>query len=232
MERVPTGVEGLDEMLGGGFPLNHIIVLIGEFGTGKSTFALQYIYEGLNRGEPGIFISLEEDVNDIVSIAEENGWDLKSYLDKKSLLVFNLSASDIKTSIMRVESELPSLIRSFGAKRLVIDSVTLLEMLFEHEADQRKHLLNLCRMVKGSGATSLFTSECDKQNPFHSRFGLIEYIADGVISLRYVRSNSSTDVTLALEIVKMRRSWHSRKITPYEITERGIMIHAGAEVFI
>ncbi len=69
IERVPTGVQGLDDLIEGGFPKNSIVIISGEPGTGKTTFALQFIYEGVKKGEPGVFITFEEKVNEHYSNA-------------------------------------------------------------------------------------------------------------------------------------------------------------------
>ena len=130
MERISTGVAGLDNMLNGGVPKHQIFVVIGAFGTGKSTIALQYTYEGLINGEKCVYISLDEDEEGLLSTAEAFGWDLKPYLDNQQLVLVRLSATDIKTSIMRVENELPNMIKSLNANRLAFDSVTLFEMLY------------------------------------------------------------------------------------------------------
>src|SRR5438093_5693186 len=77
---VLTGIDGLDEMLGRGVPAGHIITVLGSFGTGKTTFALQFLMQGLINGEKAVYISLEEDVDSVVANAASFGWDLKRYL--------------------------------------------------------------------------------------------------------------------------------------------------------
>ncbi|MDY6964807.1 MAG: KaiC domain-containing protein [Halobacteriota archaeon] len=230
VQKVKTGISGLDEMLNGGFPECSIIVVIGSCGTGKSTMALQYIHNGLLNGESGVYISLEEGEDKTLSMARQNGFELDKYVGE-NLILLDISASDIKVSIDRVKSELPELIRSFKAKRFVIDPITLLEALFESESERRGQLFSLCKLIEGSGATALFTSESDKQSPIISKFGLIEYVADGVISLRYVRPEDTQKVKLVLEVVKMRGTKHSRDIKPYSITEDGIEVYSESEVF-
>ncbi|MFQ6059917.1 MAG: RAD55 family ATPase [Thermoplasmata archaeon] len=79
MDFVKTGVEGLDELLGGGIPSGHVVAVLGGFGTGKTTLALQYIKRGLENGERCIFITLEESDDSIRENAKSFGWDLKEY---------------------------------------------------------------------------------------------------------------------------------------------------------
>lgn len=229
--RVNTGIVGLDEMLQGGFPENHIVVVMGSFGTGKTTLAIQYVVEGLRRGEPCIFISLEEDKESITKNASSFGWDLSGAIDKKKLGLFKLEPSDAKTTITRIKSELPKFVKTFGAKRVVLDSVSLLNMMFTDENDRRSNLFNLCQLLKSTGATTLITAEVKDENPRSSRDGLAEYTADGVLLLQSDESKEGGEVQLTIRILKMRRTAHSRRVKPYSITDKGLVVHAGADVF-
>lgn len=224
MERIKTGIKGLDEKMQGGIPKNSTIVVIGTFGTGKSTLGMQFLYEGLKKGENSIFISLDDDEENLIGTANEFGWDFKKYVDEDKLLLMKLNAIDIKTSLLRIRSELPRLFKSFGAKRCVFDSITLFEMLFKDENERRLIVYDLTQIIKASGATSIITSETDKSNPHASRFGMIEYVTDGVLFLNYHRRVSEKTVELAIEITKMRRTKHSRDIMAYEISEHGIEV--------
>jgi len=229
--RVKTGISGLDEMLQGGLPENHIVVVMGSFGTGKTTLGLQFLVEGLRQAEPCIFISLEEDKDSILKNAATFGWDLTPALEAKKLGVFKLEPSDAKTTIMRIKSELPKFIKSFGAKRVVLDSVSLLNMMFSDENERRSNLFNLCQLLRTTGATSILTAEVKDENPRSSRDGLAEYTADGVLLLQSDENREGGEVQLTIRIMKMRRTAHSRRVKPYSITDKGIVVHAGADVF-
>jgi len=229
--RVRTGIEGLDEMLQGGLPENHIVLLMGSFGTGKTTMGLQFLIEGLKAGEPCIFISLEEDRESITKNAASFGWNLVDAIDKKKLGLFKLEPSDAKTTITRIKSELPKFIKSFGAKRVVLDSVSLLNMMFSDENERRSNLFNLCQLLRSTGATTLLTAEVKDDNPRSSRDGLAEYTADGVLLLQSEENKEGGEVQLTIRILKMRRTAHSRRVKPYSITDKGIVVHAGADVF-
>jgi len=229
MEKVKTGLEGLDEMLYGGIPRGSTVVVMGSFGTGKTTFGLQFLSQGLAEGEKGIYISLEEDKESILADAEAHGWDLRTKLNEKQLEIVKLEPTDAKVTIQRIKSELPEFIKKLGASRSVIDSVSLLNLLFDNDHDRRTNLFNLSQMVKRTGAPLIMTAEVKDDNPFASRDGLIEYVADGVISLRYLEIPTRNELMLSLRIIKMRRTEHSRKITPYSITNKGLEVHVGSE---
>ena len=230
-ERVTTGVAGLDEMMGGGIPGGQIIALMGTCGTGKTTMALQFIWAGLQKGEKGIFISLEEDEEAIINNARNYGWDIEPYIADKTLTLVKLEPSDAKSTISRINSELPTYIKNNQVKRVIFDSVSLLSMLFDTDSDRRSGLFDLCKHIKSSGATALFTAEVSSENPDVSRDGLVEYVADGVILLRYNETADGSDIQLSVRIVKMRRTNHSRRIKPYNIMNNGIEVHPKAEVF-
>ncbi|MCG7840725.1 MAG: KaiC domain-containing protein, partial [Methanomassiliicoccales archaeon] len=206
MDKVKTGVNGLDEMLFGGIPRSSTVVVMGSFGTGKTTLGLQFLNEGLAVGEKGIYISLEEDKESILADAEAHGWDMRGKMDAKQLEIVKLEPTDAKVTIQRIKSELPDFIKKFGASRIVVDSVSLLNMLFDNDHDRRTNLFNLAQMIKKTGATLILTAEVKDDNPFASRDGLIEYVADGVISLRYIELTDRNELMLSLRIIKMRRT--------------------------
>jgi KaiC domain protein len=225
--RIPTGIYGLDEMIQGGIPEGHSVAVIGSFGTGKTTFAMQFIWEGLQRGEKCIFMSLEEDEESIIETAKTFGWNYEEYLDS-SLLLIKLEPEDAGNSIKRLEGEIPAMIEEFEAKRIAIDSVSLITMLFRTEEDRRKYLFSLSKSIRESGATAVFTAEVDPHNPQGSRDGLVEYVVDGVILLSLMEDNNV--MRPVLRILKMRRTKHSREVKPYEIGENGISVMSDSAV--
>ncbi len=231
LTRVRTGVPGLDEMLQGGFPDGHMVVVMGSFGTGKTTLGLQFLMEGLSQGEHCIFISLEEDKDSVLKNASSFGWDLSKPVDEKKLGLFKLEPSDAKTTVTRIRSELPKFVKSFGARRVVIDSVSLLNMMFSDDSNRRSNLFNLTQLLRTTGATSILTAEVKDENPRSSRDGLAEYTADGVLLLQSDENRESGEVQLTVRVLKMRRTAHSRRVKPYSITDKGIVVHAGAEIF-
>jgi KaiC domain protein len=227
---VLTGIDGLDELLGGGVPRGHTVTVLGSFGTGKTTFGIQFLVQGLINREKGIFISLEEDPDSIVASAAGFGWDLATPLKEKRLAIVKLEPADARTTVMKVRSELPKFIKDFGADRVVVDSVSLLNMMFPDDVERRARLFSLSQQIKTTGATALFTAETKDDNPRASRDGLVEYISDGVISLQS-REKESGDVQLAMQVMKMRRLKHSRAVKPYTIDDDGLNVHADVEVF-
>ncbi len=230
MERIETGIADLDEMLNGGIPQGCVTTIIGGFGTGKSTLALKFIHSGLVKGERCLYISIDQK-EELIKSSALFGWDFEPYIKSCAFKLMRLSPTTIKTTVAKIESELPELIKTFAPKRLVIDPITLYEMIFENEGERREQLFKLVEMIRDSGTTSLIVSESSKESPYLSRFGLIEYIADGVITLRNIRGTDMKSVARMIEISKMRMTEHSDAIKPYKITKDGIVVHMGAQLF-
>jgi KaiC domain protein len=230
MERVKIGIDGLDAMMGGGLIPDSICAIIGTFGTGKTTFSLNFIWEGLTKNENVIYISLEESKDRIRTYMEQKGWNIEEYLDR-SLHILKLDPTDFNNASNRIKNELPRLIEEVKATRVVIDPISLFEDLFTSEGERRQEMYRFTEGLRDKRCTIMMTSETYRDNMFSSRHGLIEYLADTVILLRYVRPSDMTNVHLALEVVKMRMSSHSREIKPYEILEDKVEVYSEANVF-
>jgi len=229
-ERVKVGIAGLDQMMGGGLIPGSINAIVGTYGTGKTTFALQFIWEGVSHGEKAIYISLEENEERICTYMREKGWDIDQHIGR-DLTVIKLEPYDFNLAINRIKNELPELIRQFGATRVVIDPISLFEDLFDSNAARRQEMFRFVEDLRNQSCTIVMTSETDKSHAYASRHNLIEYLADTVILLRYARATDQTDVHLTLEVVKMRQSAHSREIKPYEIQQDRVLVYTDANVF-
>lgn len=230
-DRVKVGIVGLDDMLGGGLVPGSINCIIGTFGTGKTTFALEFVWEGLKKGERIIYISLEEREDRIISYMKMKGWDVTPHINT-SLFLIKLDPTDFNLANNRIKNELPKLIEEKKAGRVVIDPISLFEDLFTTDAERRREMYRFIEGLRDRNSTIIMTSETDRDNPFSSRHGLIEYLSDTVILLRYIRPTEvSVDVHLALEVVKMRMSSHSREIKPYDLKQDSVEVYSEANVF-
>ncbi len=189
---------------------------------GKTTFGLQFLNQGLVNNEKCIFISLEEESESIVKTAESFGWKFGDYISSGNLAIIKLDPQDAKATLTKIDVGISQEIKDFGAKRLVFDSATLLTMMFNEEHMKRYILFSLSKSVKSAGVTSIFTGEVDPSNHLVSRDGLLEYVADGVISLDLMRQEYK--LRLVLQILKMRMTQHSRDTHPFYIKENGIEV--------
>jgi KaiC/GvpD/RAD55 family RecA-like ATPase len=213
--RISTGVPKLDSLLEGGFENGSVVMVTGGTGTGKTIFSLHFIWEGLQKGEPCVYLSLEEEADEIKADARQFGWDLEAY-EKKGL--FRIIFHDpFETD---VSSVLVNQIEYIKAKRLVVDSISMLGLYMKDQATVRKQLGKLMKSVKNTGCTSILISEIPENSKSLSRFGVEEFVVDGVVVLHYL--GIADDTNRSLQIRKMRRTRHGKDIYPYKIGDKGI----------
>lgn len=229
--RVPTGIAGLDEMLHGGFPSGHVVLVTGLPGTGKTCFALQFLMAGAARGEPSLFLSLEEDTPQLLESARLFGWPVDAALAKRTLTVLRVDPREAKQSLGRLQGGLGKELKELGVRRIAVDSVSLLNLLSDSESAARQTLFDLSATFRAVGATTVLTAEADPRHPGVSRDGLSEYAADGVILLGYSTAPDGRRVDLGLRILKMRRTDHARSAQPYSIGSNGLTVDARAVDF-
>ncbi len=229
--RVSSGVAGLDAMLGGGFPSGHVVLVTGLPGTGKTCLGLQFLLAGAARGEKGVFLSLEEDVDPLLESARQFGWPVDAALAAGTFKVLRLDPKETRQSLHRIQGELGKELSGLGAQRIVLDSVSLLNMLSDDEPGRRVTLFALAAACRAAGATTLLTAEADPAHPDVSRDGLSEYVADGVLLLGYRTGADGHRVGLALRVLKMRRTAHVRTVQPYLIGPSGLAVDAKAVDF-
>ncbi|MCI4320919.1 MAG: AAA family ATPase [Thermoplasmata archaeon] len=229
--RVTTGIAGLDEMLGGGLPAGHVVLVTGLPGTGKTCFGLQFLFAGAARGEKGIYLSLEEDEPALLASAREFGWPADAAIHAGTVKVMRLDPKQTHQNLLRIQSDLGKELKQMGAKRIVVDSVSLLNMLSDDEPARRNTLFGLAAACREAGATTVLTAEADPIHPAVTRDGLSEYIADGVVLLGYSSAEDGHRIGLSLRILKMRRTAHARTVQPYQIGAGGITVDSKAVDF-
>ncbi|WP_243645284.1 KaiC domain-containing protein [Natrarchaeobius chitinivorans] len=231
LPRIDLGVDGLDGMIQGGIPERSLVVAIGSAGTGKTTLGLQFLAHGLEQGERGVFIALEESRERVINSATEKGFAFDKHVADGRLAIVDLDPVELAHSLNSIGNELPALIEEFGASRLVLDSVSLLEMMYDDQSNRRNEIYGFASSLKDAGVTSLLTSEASEDNPYASRHGIVEYLTDGVFVLQYVRPDDFRETRLAIEIQKIRDANHSREKKPYEITADGLSVYQQGNLF-
>lgn len=218
--RVQTGLAGLDRVLQGGIPAGSITLLSGACGTGKSTFAMQFLYEGAKRyGEPGVYVTLEEDPKKLVENMALFGWDLQELIKKKKLMV-------IKPEVYKFDSIkqiIGDAIDKIGAKRLVVDSYSVLLTYFNDPYEIRNGLVQLDREIKKMNCTALVISDIKDNSEIFSTTGVEEFIVDGVIVLYLVKNpRKPLESERAISVRKMRATSHPLMSFPFSISRSGI----------
>jgi len=216
IERIPTGIKNLDELIEGGFVKGSCILISGYPGAGKTIFGFQFLLEGLKRGERGIYFSLEETKEDLLSDVERFGWK-EFFIEKEKegkFLIHNI----LPTSIDKISSEIIRYVNLINPERVVIDSVTLIENAwesFQEIGKIRRSIFNLIKEMKNKKITILLLSEASKDE-----IKFEEFLVDGVIKLYYL----AYSLPRALQIVKMRKTKHTLDYIPFEITNDGIVL--------
>ena len=217
-ERVPSGIPGLDKLMEGGFAKGSTTLVSGAAGTGKTIFCSQFIWEGLQKGETCMFITLEERPEDILGDVQRFGWDFEKYMkDKKFFLTYQ-----DPFQITDVTSPLLDEIKQKNVHRVAIDSTAVFGMYYKEAFEIRKQLFKLLTGLKDIGVTSVITSELPEETTILSKFGVEEFIVDGVIMLHFLGIGEAS--YHSLQIRKMRRTDHDKDVYPMEIGKNGIIV--------
>ncbi len=219
MNRIKSGITGLDTLLDGGFIEGSVNLLTGGTGTGKTIFCCQFLWEGLQKGESCVYITLEESPEDIKEDVANFGWDFSKY-EKKGL--FKIIYHD-PAHVNNLSRSIISEIKELKAKRLVLDSVSVMGLVINDSSQIRKSILNIINTIKHQDScTTLLVSEVEEDKKALSRFGVEEFVVDGVILLNYM--GIGEEYNRSLMVRKMRRSNHGKDVYPFEINREGIHV--------
>jgi circadian clock protein KaiC len=211
-ERVPTGIEGLDDVIEGGLPKGRSILVTGEPGTGKSIFALQFLAEGLKRGEKCIFVTADEGPMDVLEQAASMGWDLERHIEAKELSILNAgtylsslpgAGKERHFDVQKAVSDLASFVNQLEAKRLVLDPAGPFVLLRDSAIriqDQTRLLIKLLR--SSMQTTNILTSYAVPRTGERTMHGIEEYLVAGAIVLEMIWKDGALARSLIVE--KMR----------------------------
>jgi circadian clock protein KaiC len=230
-EPIPTGLPTLDALLRGGIPRGTPSLLTGAAGTGKSTLGLQCLYRGaVDRHEPGMYISYEETPEQIVANAARFGWDLRPLIEQGLLRIEYTALTEVNPNeqAQRIQARL----QEMGARRAVIDSLTMLLQQFERSDAMRQFVYRLVSIFRNAGCTALLISDPPIGSTAISRFGVEESIIDGVIILRIITGAEERMRQRTLEIYKMRGVAHAMGEHTMTISARGLQIFPRIEEMI
>lgn len=241
--RVSTGIQGFDELCGGGLLRNRTYLVSGTSGSGKTIFALQYIYNGIVEfDENGIIIATEERPDQLRENARGFGWDLEALEEENKLAIVDACSTkiglkshekyvDIRPFDIRyMLDQIIMIQREINAKRAVLDSTTSIGFHLQDPSKIRIELLKLSTTLEILGLTTMMTCEIVDENMI-SRFGVEHFVTEGTIVLYYKRAESMRERVRSIEVYKMRGIEHDRGIHPYYITPSGIEIHPHEEVY-
>ncbi len=225
--KVPSGISGLDEITGGGLPLHRPTLICGGAGSGKTLFALTFVLEGaLKYGEPGVFISFEENEEELAKNVASLGYDLEQLVADNKLAVDYIHVErneieetgeyDLEGLFVRVAHA----VRTVGAKRIALDTLEALFAGLSDEALLRAELRRLFRWLKDQKLTAVITAE--RGDSSITRQGLEEYVSDCVILLDH--DVSEQIATRRLRVVKYRGAAHGTNEYPFLIDAEGLCV--------
>ncbi|TAK34503.1 MAG: protein kinase [Chloroflexota bacterium] len=223
LDRAKFGVPGLDEMMRGGLPRGETCIVAGSSGTGKTLLGLHFIVEGARVGSPSVMVTFEEDPREHIRKAASFGWDLEKLERDKLLKMIYLRPVDL--SIDEVLGEIASAVAEIGACRVVINSVSGLEIALpgSEKSDFREGLYRMVASLTAQGANVLLTVEVPElMGDVHISEHGISFIADDIILLRYVEIASA--LRKVLMVIKMRTSDHDKEMREYHITPNGVAV--------
>lgn len=218
IKRIKSGITGLDTVIQNGIPDNDLILLSGTCGAGKTTFGLQFLCSSADT-EPGIYVSFEETIPQIKSIAQSFRWDVDKLEKNNKIRFLKYDPFKLEDIFEIIESN----IREMKAKRVVIDSISSLGVYVRDPPELRRMILQVSNMLRKNDCTSILISEVLSGKESLSRFGVEEFVTDGVILLHNVLI--AGEYRRGISVWKMRATDHSKKIHPYKITNRGIIVY-------
>jgi circadian clock protein KaiC len=222
-QRLSTGVPGLDKLMGGGIPAGNSLVLAGPTGSGKTTFATQFVAEGLRQGEKCVIAVFEEHPDEYLERANKFGVDFTAAVRRDDLRVIYLRPLDL--SVDEALEEISESSRQIGATRVVIDSTSGLEMALAptFREDFRESLYRLVSTLTGLGVTVFLTVEVTEgRGRLQFTNDRVSFLSDIIILQRYVEIEGRLGKVLA--VIKIRGSSHTTDFLAYEITGSGVLL--------
>lgn len=220
--RVPTGIPNFDKLVEGGFEKDSINLLVGDSGCGKTIFAIQFLIDGLKRGEKCLYVTFEEKKSEFYSNMADFGWDLEKFEKDGKFIFMEYTPEKVKTMLEEGGGTIESVVLGKKITRMVIDSITSFALLFVDDLKKREAALELFSMLRKWGCTSLLTYEEDPNSEKKTTSKTLEFESDSIIAIYYKRMESKRE--RYIEVLKMRSTKHSREIYPLSVEKNGISV--------
>lgn len=221
--RLSSGIKGLDEMLGGGYPAGDAVLLTGASGTGKTTFANHFVAAAQQSGESAVMAIFEENPSDYVVRAQQMGLDLEAMRQSGRLKMLYLRPLDL--SVDETLLAISDAVAEIGATRVVIDSLSGFELALAptFRTDFREAMYRLISALTCTGITVMMTLEVTyKPESLSTSTQNVSFFADDILVQRFVQLEG--ELRTVVTVMKMRGSSHSHGLRAYQITPRGVVL--------
>jgi circadian clock protein KaiC len=233
LQRISTGIIGLDSWLCGGLIKGRSYLVTGDAGTGKTTACMQFLLDGLAKGEKAVYVTVDERPAEIMESAASLGWDLQSHVNEKRLVILDASpyfggraavGLEKGVDLQKIVSDLSGYAKRLEATRLVIDPVTPLILPADSTTRAQELARTFIHLIQSQlDTTNLFTAHLSAAATQHFTFGIEEFLASGVFVLRVIRMDDRFIRTVTLK--KMRSTAVDPDECPFVIIhERGIVL--------
>ncbi len=225
MNRVKSGISGLDELTEGGFPEGSSVLISGGPGTGKTIFCMEYLYAGAHDyDEPGVYVTLEEGAHNLWWNVQRFKWDVQALERDNKLKIYKFEPTGDYTDLASQAKRIVEKARQVGAKRLVIDSITAFAFWTNDKAKIRYSIYVLIEELRKLRCTSLLACETSGRKNDFSSFGVEEFLVDGIISLHFFPPSHY------LTIRKMRGTNHDSNVHPLKFGDNGLSVDPKATI--
>ena len=226
VDRIKTGVPGLDHVLKGGLRKNSSILITGAPGTGKTLLALEFIYYGAkDYGDNGIFITTEESLEVLDQSARNLGMDLQLMVKEKKIIVVQKPIATLKGGIASIKG-LTDAIKKNNVKRVALDSLIFFEYLYPrfdgNKMEFRRQVLIFMQEMKKADVTFVVVSERSVTDFDRLTYDMMDFVFEGIIVLSRIRKGSYFERVLT--VAKLRGQDHSLDVFPITIGPDGLKV--------
>jgi KaiC/GvpD/RAD55 family RecA-like ATPase len=229
IDRCPTGIIGFDALCQGGFVRNSDNLILGGPGSGKSTFLLQFLWNGITQyNENGLYCSFEPDILEILEDAKVHGWDFTRASEQGQMKFMRFSP---ETSLDELKNELKKVVSRYNIRRICFDPVSLFALSKADKGKMRQTIFDLSSMMKRMRVTTLYADEIieaegvmGSSDGEWGRTDILRFLSDSVVVLYEAGLAGIGD--RAIRISKMRRTAHDRKVAGMAITQQGVVVYS------
>jgi circadian clock protein KaiC len=229
--KISSGIEGFDELALGGFINGGVNLVSGVAGTGKTFFAVHFLWDGLKNKDEVLYVSLEEEKESVERQMSDMGIDISQkhlhIIDLGALRSEKLKDGDAMVGFGELREFLRSFLAAHPVKRVVIDSISAVGIYYRSVEKLREELFAFVRFLRGQKVTTLLTSEALEGGTL-TRFGVEQFLADSFIVLGLEENKGELRRTLIIR--KMRYTDHDTTKRPFHITKKGIEVFVGEKV--